>query len=349
MSIENTLMYSEIMETPAKLKTVKAENAEALKDLVRDIKKAKPAGIVIAARGTSDHAGIFAKYLFETWCGLPVALAAPSVYTAYDGKLNLKNHLVIGISQSGRAADATEVLTRAAADGALTLAITNYKDSPMAAAAKHHLFCGMGEEKSVAATKTFTADLYLILALAAAWTKAPELKETLKTAPAAVARACKTAAAYIEFDTARYRFADESFVLGRGYAYALAMEFALKTKETCYVRSRAYPTSDFYHGPIAQISRGTPVFLFALGERFAKDSGDMLDRLKTEGADVFVFTDDAELIARADAGYILEGGNELLNVFSATAAMQLFACSLSVKKGLSPDSPRGLNKVTITR
>ncbi len=348
MVMTETLMWKEINESAAGCRAAKAKNTAMIAEIVRAVKKKKVSGVVIAARGTSDHAGVFAKYLIETYCGLPVALAAPSVYTVYDGALCLKNQLVIGLSQSGRAADAMEVLTRANESGAVTVAITNEPDSPMASCAAFHLDCAMGPEKSVAATKTFIGELYLVLALVAKWSGNQELKDAQRRVPQVIDKTYKLAEA-VEQAAGRYRFIGDSFVLGRGFAFPIALEFALKTQETCYIRSRGYATSDFYHGPVAQISDGTPVFQFALGDKLADDSRKMIERVKQAGGDVFVFTPDPAVIAEADSGILLPECDEICALFSASTAMQMFACALSTARGLNPDNPRGLSKVTITK
>ncbi len=348
MHCTETLMWKEINESAVGCRAAKAADTAIIADIVRAVKKKKVAGVTIAARGTSDHAGFFAKYLIETKIGLPVSLAAPSVYTVYDGALCLKNQLVIGLSQSGHAADAIEVLTRARAAGAVTVAITNDPTSPMAECAEFHLDCVQGPEKSVAATKTFIGELYLVLALVAKWSGAAELKDAQKRVPTIIEKVYKMSE-YIEQLAMRYRFINDSFVLARGYAYSLAFEFALKTQETCYIRSRGYATSDFYHGPVAQISAGTPVFLFALSDKLTEDSHKMLDRVKEMGGDVFAYTTDAGILAKADSGILLPECDEISAIFAASTAMQLFACALSVARGLNPDQPRGLSKVTITK
>lgn len=348
MNMTETLMWKEINQSGAGVRAAKTKNADVIAEIVRAAKKKKVTGVVIAARGTSDHAGLFAKYLIETYVGVPVSMAAPSVYTVYDGCLCLKNQLVIGLSQSGRAADAMEVLNRAKECGAVTVAITNEPESPMAGCAEFHLDCCMGPERSVAATKTFIGELYAVLALAAKWSGNAELRDTLRKIPQTIDKTYKLAEA-IEAAAMRYRFINDSFVLARGFAYALALEFALKTQETCYIRSRGYATSDFYHGPVAQISEGTPVFLFGIGSKMYEDAKKMLDRVKQAGGDVFAYTNDPSILAMADSGILLPEGDEINTLFAAAVSMQMFACALSTARGLNPDNPRGLSKVTITK
>lgn len=341
-------MLSEIKESAAGCRAAKLANSAVLDEAVKAIRKKKPKSIVIAARGTSDHAGYFGKYLFEVYCGIPTALASCSVYTIYDGAMSLKDSLVIGISQSGKAADVCEVLKRAKEDGAITLSITNDATSPMAGLANYHLDCSQTPELSVAATKTFVSQLYLVASLAAALSRNAELKASLRSVPGILEKTYKLEPE-LETLAQRYRFINDSFVLGRGFAFPIALEFALKTQETCYVRSRGYATSDFYHGPIAMIADNTPVFIFAIESRTDADTEKMMASLKSKGADVMLFTTSHQLLANANAGVALPGKNFLEGAFAASAAMQLFACKLSLARGLNPDSPRGLSKVTITK
>ncbi len=341
-------MLSEIKESAAGIRSAKLTNAAVLGDAVKAIRKKKPKSVVIAARGTSDHAGYFGKYLFEVYCGLPVALASCSVYTLYEGNMSLKDCLVIGISQSGKAADVCEVVKRANEQGAVTVTVTNDASSPLAELGAFHLDCSQTNEVSVAATKTFVSQIYLMTALAAKLSGNAFLRDTLKTLPAVLERTYKLEG-QVEELAKRYRFINDSFVLGRGFAFPLALEFALKTQETCYIRSRGYATSDFYHGPIAMISDNTPVFLFALEDTTKADSEKMIDSLRSKGAEVMVFTSDEDILAKADTGIVIPGKNFLESVFAAAAAMQMFACKLSLLRGLNPDSPRGLSKVTITK
>jgi glucosamine--fructose-6-phosphate aminotransferase (isomerizing) len=341
-------MWTEITESAAGCRAAREAGLETVKALASALRKKKVKSVVIAARGTSDHAGIYAKYLIETYVGLPVSLAAPSVYTVYEGKLSLKDSFVIGISQSGRAADANEVLARGRADGAVTLAITNNADSLMASTAEYHLNCSAGPEVSVAATKTFVTQLYLSALLVAEWSRNSELKKVLRAVPGVLEKTYKLEDV-IGQAARRYCFATDGFILGRGFAYPIAMEFALKTQETCYVRTRGYATSDFYHGPIAMISDNTPTFLFAVEENLYEDAEKMAEKLHEKGADVFAFTTSTNLLTKVNDGVLLPGKNGVEALFAAVAAMQIFACKLSLAKGLNPDAPRGLSKVTITK
>ena len=344
-----TLMWEEIHEQPQVLENCRKANAEVIRKAVEEIKARDVQSVVIAARGTSDHAAIYGKYLFETLLGIPVVLAAPSVVTVYGGNLKLKNSLVIGISQSGKAGDAAEIIRAGNECGAVTLTITNYVDSPLATLSGYHLHCTAGDEKSVAATKTFTAQMYLLAMLAAELAGDASLKEKLGRVPQAVSEVFGLADA-IEEMVKRYRFMKECFVLARGFNYPIAMESALKIQETSYIRAKAFATSDFYHGPMAMIEKDMPVIVFAPKGPSLKDVTEMITKLKESGADLLVISDSEDACAMGNCALrIPETESDFTSVYVNAAVAQMFACKLSLLRGLNPDEPRMLRKVTITR
>lgn len=353
MDYKSTLMWKELNESPAAMQTLREKNAAAL----RAIAAAKPGigQIVTAARGTSDHAMIYLKYLAESELGIPVSSAAPSAVTLYGAKMRYQNALVIGCSQSGKAADVMEIVRAANECGALTVAITNDETSPLAKLAQYHLFCNAGEEKSVAATKTFCCQLYLaaLLVEALGGAKAEEkLGAELAEAMPAIDKATDSMAK-------EFVGASECFILGRGVTAAVAYECGLKLQETCYIRARAYYSSDFYHGPMAMVGEGTKVILFASAHSLtpATDEAHRADyvqcaqKMEELGADLYIVTDDAESFAASKAHKVLlpDLGKESAEVFCFAAAAQMLACKVSCGKGLSPDTPRALKKVTVTR
>ncbi|MDR2201412.1 MAG: SIS domain-containing protein [Clostridiales bacterium] len=346
MDYKNTLMYREISEQPAALKSAAAANAATLKELAKAIKIFAPVGAYLAARGTSDHACVYFKYLSETVWGLPAASAAPSAITLYGGKLDLTKQLVIAVSQSGKAADALEVIRRGKACGALTVSVTNDKTSPLAREADYHLFCAAGEEKSVAATKTFTTELLLLGLIVASVTGDRELSAELAAAGDVCAAALKTESAVTA--AAEYlKSAGDCYVLGRGFVYSTVLETSLKLQETCYMRLKSYSTSDFVHGPFAALDSGARVLLIAPDDESKPDSAAMLKRLSAVGVDTVLLTDAKDLTAKTVLP--LPECGRYNAVFGAAPVIQLLACSLSCLKGIGPDAPRGLNKVTVTK
>ncbi|MFA6309188.1 MAG: SIS domain-containing protein [Clostridia bacterium] len=343
------MMWDEISEQPVRLMKCYDSNKETIKKIVGEIKGKNISSVMIAARGTSDHAGMYAKYLIEYELGLPVALADSSIVTIYRRKMNLKNSLVIGISQSGAAQDVLEVLKDAENSGALTVSITNDEASPLAKGARYHLYCNAGPEKSVAATKTCSTEMFALANLISEWSGNEEMKKELLTVPENITKLFDKKD-YIISRADRYRFMNECFVLARGINYPIAIEAALKFQETSYVKAQAYATSDFQHGPYAMIQKDTPVFVFAPNGPSLKDTTSMIEKLKNSEADIIVFSNNKEVLAMGNISYeIPQTSNDMISPFYNLVMAQLFACRLSLAKGLNPDSPRSLSKVTITR
>lgn len=249
-----TLMEKEILEQPKAMAGIKAANIDTINKLVADIKSRDINFVYFAARGTSDHASIYAQYMLGRCVGIASGLATPSVITSYGKEIDLSHALVIGVSQSGKAADALAVMAQGKKCGAITVSVTNEADSPMAKEADYHLYCNVGPEISVAATKTFTAQMYLLALLTAVWSGNEKVMETLDKVPAAMEEMMKTLPAQIEEIAPRYRYMRDGFTLGRGVNYPVALESALKLKETNYVRMQGAALSDFWHGPLVRLS-----------------------------------------------------------------------------------------------
>ncbi|MDP4152116.1 MAG: SIS domain-containing protein [Bacillota bacterium] len=344
-----TLMEQEIKEQPQVLKDCIKNNHDVLLRISDAVKCKKPTYAVVAARGTSDHAATYFKYLAGVYAGMPVTLSAPSITTAYGSKLKLNGAIVIGVSQSGKAADVLAVLDQAKEQGAITIAVTNFDDSPLAKIADFHLNCTAGLERSVAATKTYTAQLMLLAQVVVSISGNEELAKKLDKVPDLVERTLSDTTS-LENLVSRFRYMNECFVLGRGYLYPAALEAALKIQETCYVRARGYSIADFHHGPFAMVNRDIPVFFMGADVQTDKDTIEMIDKTKETGAEITVITNKKEIANKADFSIMLPPEAEGdIAVFAAAAVSQLFACRLSVLRGNNPDTPRGLNKVTITK
>ena len=285
---------------------------------------------------------MYLKYLLEAGPGILTASAAPSTVTLYGGKPKLQKALTVGCSQSGEAADVMEVLRAAKACGGLTAAVTNEPESPMAGMADFALSCCAGKEKSVAATKTFLGQLALARLICAALSGA---KEDLTALSGALTEALPRIEAAAEPMAERFAGVRECFILSRGISAAVAFECGLKLQETCYIRARAYHSSDFYHGPMAMVEEETPVILFASSRALGGE---------TEAAhrkDLGVITDQPALFADKGARTVAVpgGADERDAVFFFALTAQMLACKVSCRKGLSPDTPRALKKVTVTR
>ena len=238
------------------------------------------------------------------------------------------------------------VIETARAQGAVTAAITNHKDSALAKAAEYSVFMDVGEEKSVAATKTFTSQMYLLARIA------DELSggqvPALDRVPALIDETIRAARRALEAEAQRVKDMDDCYVLSRGIMYAAAQESALKIQETTYTHARAYAVSDFYHGPFAVVDSDTHVILLAAAGKAQKDNLDMLGRLESAGADVTLLSSDPA-VAGGTTRITIPESEESIAPFAFVTAAQLFALSLSLSRGLNPDAPRGLKKVTVTK
>jgi len=304
--------------------------------------------VVIAARGTSDHAAIYAQYVLGARNLLPVALAAPSLASVYGTTPQLRNALVIGISQSGRSPDVVAVLADARRQGALTLGITNDPASDLAAATEHVVPIGAGPELGVAATKTYLASVMVIAMLSGALlgdeasaAELAALPDEVRAALATEGRAAVLAAA---------RAADEQcVVLARGFQYATAREWALKVKELAYVLADPYSAADFQHGPIALVQAGFPVLAVATAGPALPGMLELLRRLQAADARLLILSDVAEALALGDGIALPPDVPEWLAPLVAIVPAQLYAWHLARARGVDPDHPRSLSKVTLTR
>ena len=256
-------LEKEIRQQGTVLAGVGAANSETVKAIAAAAKAHAIDQIVFAARGTSDHAAIYAQYLFHRYTGIPCSLATPSVVTKYGTHMHYEHALVIGISQSGCAQDVLSVLQDAKQSGAITATLTNNPDSPLAHGADFHLYCNAGPERSIAATKTFTSQMYALAMLCEAFCGDAEITEMLRRLPKMTEELMQTVPVQIEKIIARYRYLEDAFVLGRGMAYPIALEGALKILETNKIRVRGYASSDFHHGPMAQLSSKTLAIVLA--------------------------------------------------------------------------------------
>jgi glutamine---fructose-6-phosphate transaminase (isomerizing) len=368
---KRTHMLEEIQEQPEALQRVLSATIDPVRRVAIEAKQRGIDLIMIAARGTSDHAALYAQYLFQYLNGIPVALATPSLYTLYGASLRLERTLVIGISQSGESTDIIEVVARSREVGALTVGITNQEGSQLASTAQHTLLCHAGLERSVAATKTYTTTCAVLAMLAAFLPGGESLQAHLERIPG-LAKAALKSEEQIARIAERYVHARDFIVLGRVFQYSTARETALKLEETCYIVSTPFSTADFKHGPAALVDRGLPVLVFASAGPTFSDSLDLLKWLGEKGADCLVVTEDDRLrdlatrSIRLDLPELTTGsaskmegtgrGNdakassaELLAPIPYIIPGQLFAQYLALYKGLDPDQPRGLTKITRTR
>jgi glucosamine--fructose-6-phosphate aminotransferase (isomerizing) len=338
----------EILEQPAVVDRLVREQRRALPALVDHLRRQRIEHVVIAARGTSDHAAVYAQYVLGARNRLPVALAAPSIVSLYGVAPRFERSLVIGISQSGASPDVIGVVVAAREQGQPTLAITNDPGSELASAADAIIDLAAGPERGLAATKTYTAELAAIATLSAALLDDETAWDDLARAPDQMALALASEGAARSAADRRATL-DRCVVLGRGYDYATAREWALKLKELAYVMADPYSSADFQHGPVALVEPGFAVLAVVPRGVPAAGLRELLERLRGRGADLVVVSDDPATLAAADDGLAVPGGlAEWLMPLVDVVPAQWFALALTEAKGLDPESPRNLHKVTRT-
>lgn len=339
----------EIHEQPQVLQSLLKTQRETARKIAKKVREFSPAFVCIAARGTSDNAARYAQYLWGVHLRMPVMLATPSLHTLYDTAPDFSRALVIGVSQSGRPDDVRQVVKDAREQGALTVGVTNDAESPLAHEAEYHLPLCAGEELSVAATKTYTAELTALAMLASALTEQTEHQVALAQLPAWVAETLKrteNVAVWAE----RYRYMEHCISVGRGFNFCTAFEVNLKIQELCYITGHGYSEADLRHGPIAMIQPGFPVVTIAPSGKALPLMLDLLDKLAEKQGECIVFSDDETALAKGKNGVRLPSGvPEWLTPVVAVIPGQVFAMRLALAKGYPVDKPRGLTKVTLTR
>lgn len=341
--MNETIMLSEIKAQPELIKRCIETNRELIKEIGQAIKNFKPTNILIAGRGTSLHSGMLAKYLFQLYYHLPVSIATPSVFTVYDGEVDLSKTLVIAISQSGKGKDIWKVVEKANKCNALTVGITNTKGSIIANECKYNLWNDVDEAKSYAATKTYTSSLYLLIALIHELTGHEDLNLENDKVIAALNEGFNH---YEEIKALApvLKNAENTLVMARGKDLSLAMELALKIKETSHYPVHAYPCSEFYHGPIVMVSEKTPTILFGIDKVTNDNILKMIKDLKTLNAKTIAFTNNQEIANEADNA-IYYNIDDKYAIFTSAIILQLFTNELSVLRGNNPDFHKVLEHI----
>jgi glucosamine--fructose-6-phosphate aminotransferase (isomerizing) len=348
INLKSTHIYREIHEQPDVLTQLLKEECDPVAALAAEIKRRDIQYVVIAARGTSDNAGRYAQYLLGAMNGLYVGLATPSLFTIYDAPPRFGNALVLGISQSGKSPDIVAVLAEAKRQGALTAALTNFPGSDLAQVADHVINLQAGEEKAVAATKTYTAELAAIALLSATLRGDAEMDGELALVPEHVAKTLKLNSG-LDCIAERYRYAASCVTIGRGYNYSTAFELSLKLKEMTYTVVEPYSSADFLHGPLALIAMGFPVITIAPSGKMLPEMKTFMATAKERGAELIVISDDAEALTMGRVAMALPAGvPEWLSPVCAIVPGQLLAMHLSHARDFDPDRPRALHKVTET-
>lgn len=337
-----TYMRQEIEEIPLAVARLLDNGRSDFAAAGAALRERDPAAIVTIARGSSDHASAFLKYSIELLAGVPVASVGPSIVSIYGRELKLGRTAAIAISQSGKSPDIVAMTESARRSGALTFALTNTPDSPLAAAAQHTLPLHSGEEKSVAATKTFVASIVAGLGILGNWLDDKALLAALDSLPQLLEQA-------VQVDWAPLLGAldghNSLYVLGRGPALAIASEAALKFKETCGIHAEAYSAAEVLHGPARIVERHFPVLALAARDAAESSVAEVAERLAGQGARTFITSvnaHSAERLPFAASGHALTDALALIVTFYA------FVESLSRRRGFNPDQPPYLKKVTET-
>ena len=350
-------MLEEIREQPAALERTLESELRGIENLRRRFEANRPKLIILAARGTSDNAAQFGRYLLEITTGIPVSLAAPSIFTLYGSTLDFRDATVVAISQSGESTDTNIVLEQARAAGAITVGVTNEADSALAKLAQHVILVRAGREQSVAATKTYTGQLLSFYLLAYAL-GAPLPADALKRLPGFAAKALELEHAVTE-RSLRYTYMTRAVSIARGLNYSNAFEFALKLMETCYVVAERFSAADLLHGPIAMVETAFPSFLFAPAGVTWPGMKEMVEKLQGLKSETLVITDTGNRDATdlcpkgicIPADLAERSGALPVDVWTPIPYIipaQLMAAHLAEHKGLDPDRPRTLSKVTRT-
>ncbi len=340
-------MSEEIHQQPEAWRRLLAASAAAGSDIERAadrIAASSPRFVLFAARGTSDHAALYAKYLTEIVLQLPAGLVSPSTLTTYSSRPDLRDVLMIGVSQSGGSPDLVQSLQVGGEQGALTVAVTNNPDSPLARAGQVHVDVLAGPELAVAATKSYTSQLLALFLLVdrlrgGHGEKAaplPDLAAELLGSEEHIAEVAQ-----------RYRFAARMVTTGRGYSYPTAREAALKLMETSYLSAQAFSGADLLHGPLAMIEPQVPVLTVQGSGRGGRAMAPVLERLAERDGDIFC-VGTQEAVDRANAGVVLPEVDEEVSPLLEILPFQQLALHLAVARGQNPDAPRGLAKITET-
>jgi len=344
-------LYSEIFEQPSILRGLLDEQKNNITEIASEIRKRNVDFVFLAARGTSDNAGRYANYIWGAYNGLPVALATPSLFTYYQKPPRLNNALVLGISQSGKSPDIVSVIEEGRLQGVPTIAITNDLASPLAQAAEYNIGLSVGKEHSVAATKTYTAQLTALALLALCLKGSPIQLDPLETIPDALALAL-TSEPQAQEAANVLATSDHTIFIGRGFNYSTAWEISLKCKELANIQAEAYSSADFLHGPIAIVDQGFPVSLISIGDTFREELNSLGATLRRRGARLITIGDE-QLIEHSEGQDtfipVPPGLPEWLSPIAAIIPGQLLAYHLTIARGFDPDQPRALRKVTLTK
>ena len=345
--MSESIMHKEILMIPESIKLTEVANKEKIVEFCKLLHEKDIKNICVVARGSSDHVGVYLKYLFEIYAHIPVSFAACSVITKYDSYLDFDKTLVIGISQSGSGEDVYEYLKMSKEHGALTASITNNKDSICARVADYHFDLNLTKEEGLAATKTFISQIYVALMLVSEYTNNIYLKEETEKLPKLIEEVIESEAHIEEIAKTCINFTD-AYLLSRGINYVSSLEGALKMQETTYIKAKGYASSDFYHGPMAIVDEKQNLLLLNSLGKVEDDNHKFFDRVKELNPNIIVITNDP-YFDKYEKLIKIPKCEEVISPFLIIVAIQLLVCNISILRGIDVDHPRNLKKVTITR
>lgn len=343
-----TQMRLEATQTPELVTQQFNANRKIMREIALRLEKDFPKFALTIARGSSDHAATYAKYLFETQLGLVTASAAPSVQTLYGAKLHLENSLVLGISQSGKSEDICTTMKMARDNHAITIALVNDKNSPLANIAEYVIDLHAGTEHAVAATKSYICSLTAICHLISELKPNADLSQALTRLPETLSQAITMD--WSELVTA-YQATQDTIVIGRGYGYPIAQESALKFKETCAIHAEPFSSAEFIHGPLALLTESYPILCYAQHDKSYQSVVDLIARANKIGAKTLLAAA-KDLAHDTEADIYLPLPNSVHPMCDPIVAIQAFyptIAELAVKRGFNPDKPENLQKVTSTK
>lgn len=341
IAAEDTLMFAEAAESAAVVERQLAANAGLMRSLAERFRSEPPRGVVTYARGSSDSAATFAKYVIETRAGVLTTSAAPSIASLYGSALDAHGLVAIAISQSGRSPDILAAIAAAKEAGALTLALVNAQGSPLEKLSDVVVPLHAGNERSVAATKSYIASLAAVLHLAAEWSEDPDLSDALQGAPMLLREAWSSSWSPL---VRSLKDARGLYVIGRGPGLAIAQEGALKLKETCRLHAEAFSAAEVRHGPMALVGPDFPLLVFRQSDESAEGVEELVRDVVDHGAPVFIV---GGAVAGATA-LPIPTAHELIEPMLQIEALYRAACELAILRGLDPDRPPHLKKVTET-
>ena len=337
-----TKMRSEIEDIPGALQRLLESSNGSIFDAAEELKELNPRFITTIARGSSDHAAAYLKYAIELVANIPVASIGPSIASIYGKSLRLEKSANISISQSGKSPDIIQMAESSAKGGALAIALTNDVEAPLGQVCSHTIDICAGAEISVAATKTFITSIVAGLLLLAHWQDDQHLLDALHKLPEQASKAIQC-----DWQPMNERLKDESslFILGRGPSMAIANEVALKFKETCQIHAEAYSSAEVLHGPVSIVGQGYPVLALVARDAAEQSITGTADQLAEQGADVYATSKQSEKSRQLD---LVETGHPLTDPLLLIVSFYSFVEKLARQRGLNPDIPPNLNKVTRT-